>query len=65
LRTIRGSPRRPTTNQIACEEILGLAHRVLVMSRGRIVTELRGEEITESAILAAAFSEKTAGAGVP
>jgi len=47
------------------EEILGLAHRVLVMSRGRIVTELRGEEITESAILAAAFSEKTAGAGVP
>ena len=39
------------------EEILGLAHRVLVMSRGRIVTELAGEEMTESAILAAAFSE--------
>jgi ABC-type sugar transport system ATPase subunit len=42
------------------EEILGLAHRVLVMSRGRIVTELRGDEMTESAILAAAFSETAA-----
>ncbi len=42
------------------EEILGLAHRVVVMSRGRIVTELRDEEMTESAILAAAFSEATA-----
>jgi ABC-type sugar transport system ATPase subunit len=42
------------------EEILGLAHRVLVMSRGRIVTELQGEEMTESAILAAAFAEKAA-----
>jgi simple sugar transport system ATP-binding protein/ribose transport system ATP-binding protein len=41
------------------EEILGLAHRVLVMSRGRIVAELRGEEMTESAILSAAFAEKT------
>ncbi|HUA03276.1 MAG TPA: sugar ABC transporter ATP-binding protein [Solirubrobacteraceae bacterium] len=47
------------------EEILGLAQRVLVMSRGRIVSELRGEEMTESAILAAAFSERTAGARVP
>jgi rhamnose transport system ATP-binding protein len=39
------------------EEILGLSHRVLVMRRSRIVAELRGEEMTESAILAAAFSE--------
>jgi len=39
------------------EEILGLAHRVLVMRRGRIVAELHGEEMTESAILGAAFSE--------
>ena len=39
------------------EEILGLAHRVLVMSRAQIVAELQGEEMTESAILAAAFSE--------
>ncbi len=39
------------------EEILGLAHRVLVMRRAQIVAELQGEEMTESAILAAAFSE--------
>jgi ribose transport system ATP-binding protein len=42
------------------EEILGLAHRVLVMRRGRLVAELSGEEITESAVLAAAFSEREA-----
>ncbi|HEX7582713.1 MAG TPA: sugar ABC transporter ATP-binding protein [Gaiellaceae bacterium] len=39
------------------EEILGLAHRVAVMRRGRIVAELSGDEMTEAAILAAAFSE--------
>jgi ribose transport system ATP-binding protein len=44
------------------EEILGLAHRVLVMRRGRLVAELSGEEITESAVLAAAFSEREAAA---
>jgi simple sugar transport system ATP-binding protein/ribose transport system ATP-binding protein len=44
------------------EEILGLAHRVLVMRRGRLVAELAGEEITESAVLAAAFSEREAAA---
>ena len=33
------------------EEILGLAHRVLVMRRGRIVSELAGDAMTESAIL--------------
>jgi rhamnose transport system ATP-binding protein len=37
------------------EEILGMAHRVLVMRAGRIVSELPGEQITESAVLAAAF----------
>jgi rhamnose transport system ATP-binding protein len=42
------------------EEILGLAHRVLVMRRGRIVAELVEDEMTESAILAAAFSEASA-----
>ena len=41
------------------EEILGLAHRVLVMRRGRIVAELADDDMTESAILAAAFSEAT------
>ena len=37
------------------EEILGLAHRVLVMRAGRIAAEFRGEAMTEAAILAAAF----------
>jgi simple sugar transport system ATP-binding protein/ribose transport system ATP-binding protein len=37
------------------EEILGLAHRVLVMRGGRVVTELTGENATEAAILGAAF----------
>jgi ribose transport system ATP-binding protein len=37
------------------EEILGLAHRVLVMRGGRITAELAGDAITEAAILGAAF----------
>ncbi len=37
------------------EEILGLAHRVLVMRTGRITAELAGDEATEAAILGAAF----------
>jgi simple sugar transport system ATP-binding protein/ribose transport system ATP-binding protein len=38
------------------EEILGLAHRVIVMRGGSVVRELRGEEMTEHAVLEAAFS---------
>jgi ribose transport system ATP-binding protein len=45
------------------EEILGLAHRVLVMRGGRIVAELSGDEITEEAILAASFGRALAAAG--
>ncbi|HEY8168019.1 MAG TPA: sugar ABC transporter ATP-binding protein [Candidatus Limnocylindrales bacterium] len=37
------------------EEILGLAHRVLVMRAGRLVAELTGDAMTEEAILTAAF----------
>jgi simple sugar transport system ATP-binding protein/ribose transport system ATP-binding protein len=37
------------------EEILGLAHRVLVMRSGRVVAELTGERMNEAAILAASF----------
>ncbi len=37
------------------EEVLGLAHRVLVMRAGRIVAELSGGAATEAAVLAAAF----------
>ena len=37
------------------EEILGLAHRVLVMRAGKFTAELTGDGITEVAILGAAF----------
>jgi simple sugar transport system ATP-binding protein/ribose transport system ATP-binding protein len=37
------------------DEILGLAHRTLVMRGGRVVAELAGETMTERAILDAAF----------
>ena len=45
------------------EEVVGLAHRVLVMRLGRIVAEFSGEDITESSILSAAFADEAAGAG--
>jgi len=38
------------------EEILGLCHRALVMSRGRIVRELRAGQLTKEAVMKAAFS---------
>jgi simple sugar transport system ATP-binding protein/ribose transport system ATP-binding protein len=44
------------------EELLGLAHRVLVMRGGRIVGELAGDAITEAAILNAAFGASPAAA---
>jgi len=44
------------------EEIIGLAHRALVMRRGRIVDELDGDAITEGRILAAAFADQSAAA---
>jgi rhamnose transport system ATP-binding protein len=37
------------------EEILGLAHRVLVMRAGQVAVELTGAGMTEAAILGAAF----------
>ena len=37
------------------EEVLGLAHRVLVMRKGQIVAELAGEALTEEALMIAAF----------
>jgi ribose transport system ATP-binding protein len=43
------------------EEVLGLAHRVLVMRAGRIVSELSGEQMTESAVLGAAFEATAPG----
>jgi ABC-type sugar transport system ATPase subunit len=37
------------------EEVIGLAHRVLVMARGRIVREISGSELTVGDVMAAAF----------
>ena len=42
------------------EEVLGLAHRVLVMHRGRIVAEYSGDEATMDRVLAAAFATEAA-----
>lgn len=44
------------------EEILGLAHRALVMRTGRIVADLEGDRLTEAAILAASFGQISAAA---
>jgi ABC-type sugar transport system ATPase subunit len=41
------------------EEVLGLAHRTLVMRHGRFTAELSGPEMNEQAVLAAAFAETT------
>nr|WP_277345706.1 sugar ABC transporter ATP-binding protein [Nocardioides sp. JQ2195] len=37
------------------EEVVGLAHRVLVLRRGRIVEELAGENLTETRVVQAAL----------
>ena len=47
----------PTISSSSLEELGGLAHRVLVMRLGRLVAELEGDGISESAILGAAFAE--------
>jgi simple sugar transport system ATP-binding protein/ribose transport system ATP-binding protein len=41
------------------EEVMGLAHRLLVMRRGRMVGEFAGDAMDEGAILAAAFADET------
>jgi rhamnose transport system ATP-binding protein len=38
------------------EELIGLAHRILVLHQGRLSAELTGSEMTEERILSAAFS---------
>ena len=37
------------------EEVLGLAHRVLVMRDGRLVADIDGETATEEIVVALAF----------
>ncbi|MDP9027595.1 MAG: sugar ABC transporter ATP-binding protein [Actinomycetota bacterium] len=39
------------------EEVMGMAHRVLVMRGGRLVAILQGEELTERAVVAASFGD--------
>jgi rhamnose transport system ATP-binding protein len=39
------------------EEVIGLAHRVVVMRAGRVTAELTGEDMTEANVLTAAFLE--------
>lgn len=41
------------------EEVLGLAHRILVIRGGRVVGEFAGAEMTEENILTAAFADPT------
>jgi len=43
------------------EEVLGLAHRILVIRNGRVVAELPAEEANEAALMRSAFGE----AGLP
>lgn len=45
------------------EEVLGLAHRVLVMRSGRVVAELAGSQMTQQAVLESAFAEPTRNEG--
>lgn len=47
------------------EEVLGVAHRVLVMRGGRIVAELDGETATEEELVAASLLVPTGPDGVP
>ena len=46
------------------EEVLGLAHRVLVMRRGRVVAEYDQTEATMDRVMAAAFATDRGGAAV-
>ncbi len=39
------------------EEVLGLAHRILVVRSGRIVAELTGNDMTEEKVITAAFAD--------
>ncbi len=39
------------------EEVLGLAHRILVIRGGRVVAELTGDDLTEEKVITAAFAD--------
>jgi len=42
------------------EEVLGLAHRTMVMRHGRFTADLSGDDMNEQTVLAAAFAETNA-----
>jgi len=42
------------------EEVMGLAHRILVMHQGRLVAEFDGDSAREEAVIAAAFGQRGA-----
>ena len=46
------------------EEVLGLAHRVLVMRTGRVVGEFEGEAATDEAVMTAAFTRAARSRGM-
>jgi simple sugar transport system ATP-binding protein/ribose transport system ATP-binding protein len=45
------------------EEVLGLSHRLLVMRGGSIVARFEGDEMSEDAVMAAAFATELVQAG--
>jgi ribose transport system ATP-binding protein len=47
------------------EEVLRLAHRALVLERGRVVAELSGRQITEAALMTAANAQEPEQGDVP
>jgi ABC-type sugar transport system ATPase subunit len=47
------------------EEVLGLAHRVLVIRGGRVSAELTGDDMTEENVLTAAFAEPVTANPIP
>ena len=56
----RRRARRRRSSRPSSRRSSASSHRVLVMRRGRIVAELEGDEMTEAAILAAAFGDDRA-----
>ena len=47
------------------EEVLGLAHRILVVRGGRVVAEFSGKTMTEENIITAAFADPITTESIP
>jgi ribose transport system ATP-binding protein len=46
------------------EEILGMSHRIYAVREGRIVADLRGDEITEENVVRAFFGSRDSSGSV-